>query len=184
MAWAMRDLRLARDDVGARGAHLRRSPALILVVVARPGAARRPRATQKGSVLTLLAMPALWAIFPLMFVNYAPVGGSARRSGPAPIWRDVFGMDADGIGTGHAGDGARDDRRQLRLRPARPDLRHPQMGDLHRQPRLGGLRSSRSGLFPASGVWTATLLMAAAGLFGAVLPADHGPCAAPSSRRT
>lgn len=42
---------------------------------------------QGGSLLTLLRMPALWLIFPLMFVNYAPVG--ALRG----LWIGPYVMD-------------------------------------------------------------------------------------------
>lgn len=42
-----------------------------------------------GSVLTLLKMPALWLIFPLMFVNYAPAG-ALRGLWIGPYVSDVF----------------------------------------------------------------------------------------------
>lgn len=42
-----------------------------------------------GSVLTLLRMPALWLIFPLMFVNYAPAG-ALRGLWIGPYVSDVF----------------------------------------------------------------------------------------------
>ena len=46
-----------------------------------------------GSVLTLLKMPALWLIFPLMFVNYAPAG-ALRGLWIGPYVSDVFGGSA------------------------------------------------------------------------------------------
>ncbi len=52
---------------------------------------------QKGSVLDLLKLPALWAIFPIMFVNYAAAAG-LRGSWAGPFMRDVYGLDATGIG--------------------------------------------------------------------------------------
>lgn len=52
---------------------------------------------QKGSVLDLLRMPALWLIFPMMFVNYAASGG-LRAVWIGPYLRDVHGLDAQSVG--------------------------------------------------------------------------------------
>ena len=54
--------------------------------------------TPKGSLLDILKMPALWLIFPLLMVNYAPAAG-IRGLWAGPYLSDVFGMDAGGIGT-------------------------------------------------------------------------------------
>ncbi len=51
----------------------------------------------KGSLLDILKMPALWLIFPLLMVNYAPAAG-IRGLWAGPFLSDVFGMDAGGIG--------------------------------------------------------------------------------------
>lgn len=51
----------------------------------------------KGSLLDIIKMPALWLIFPLLIVNYAPTAG-IRGLWAGPYLRDVFGMDAGGIG--------------------------------------------------------------------------------------
>lgn len=51
----------------------------------------------KGSLLDIIKMPALWLIFPLLIVNYAPSAG-IRGLWAGPYLRDVFGMDAGGIG--------------------------------------------------------------------------------------
>lgn len=51
----------------------------------------------KGSLFDILKMPALWLIFPLLMVNYAPAAG-IRGLWAGPYLRDVFGMDAGGIG--------------------------------------------------------------------------------------
>ncbi len=51
----------------------------------------------KGSVLDLLKIPALWAILPLMFVNYAAPAG-LRGLWAGPFLKDVYGLDASGIG--------------------------------------------------------------------------------------
>lgn len=53
--------------------------------------------TIKGSLLDLLKLPALWLIFPMMFVNYAPSAG-IRGLWIGPYFTDVFGADAGGIG--------------------------------------------------------------------------------------
>ncbi|HFQ14836.1 MAG TPA: MFS transporter, partial [Rhodobacteraceae bacterium] len=52
---------------------------------------------EKGSVLDLLKIPALWAILPLMFVNYAAPAG-LRGLWAGPFLKDVYGLDASGIG--------------------------------------------------------------------------------------
>ncbi len=52
----------------------------------------------KGSVLDLLKMPALWAIFPIMLVNYMPVAG-IRGLWIGPYLSDVFGSTTTQVGT-------------------------------------------------------------------------------------
>jgi len=52
---------------------------------------------QKGSVLDLLKMPALWLIFPLTFVQYAPAAG-LRGLWIGPYLTDVFDMSATAVG--------------------------------------------------------------------------------------
>lgn len=54
--------------------------------------------TPKGSVLDLLKIKALWLIFPMMFVNYAPAAG-IRGLWAGPYASDVFGADTALIGT-------------------------------------------------------------------------------------
>lgn len=51
-----------------------------------------------GSVLTLLKMPALWLILPLMLVNYAP-SAALRGLWAGPYLTDVFGQTTTQIGT-------------------------------------------------------------------------------------
>ncbi|MEO0402756.1 MAG: MFS transporter [Pseudomonadota bacterium] len=50
-----------------------------------------------GSLLDLLCMPALWLIFPIMFVNYAPIAG-IRGLWIGPYLRDVFALGTPQIG--------------------------------------------------------------------------------------
>lgn len=51
----------------------------------------------KGSVLQLLRMPVIWAILPLMFVNYAP-SGAIRGLWIGPYLSDVYGLNNVQIG--------------------------------------------------------------------------------------
>lgn len=71
--------------------------ALIMVTVDNPPKVEVEEGQSKGSVLDLLKMPALWALFPLMFVNYAAAAG-LRGSWAGPFLRDVYGLDTTGIG--------------------------------------------------------------------------------------
>ncbi|SMR81873.1 Sugar phosphate permease [Aliiroseovarius halocynthiae] len=71
--------------------------ALIMIAVDNPPKATAEDGAQKGSVLDLLKMPALWAIFPIMFVNYTAAAG-LRGSWAGPYLRDVYGLDTTGIG--------------------------------------------------------------------------------------
>ncbi|WP_297773708.1 MFS transporter [uncultured Roseovarius sp.] len=52
---------------------------------------------QRGSVLDLLKMPALWTILPLMFVAYAPAA-ALRGLWAGPYLRDVFALDTGQVG--------------------------------------------------------------------------------------
>jgi predicted MFS family arabinose efflux permease len=70
---------------------------LILLTVRHPAQAQPEGARQKGSVIDLLKIPALWTIFPLMSVNYVAAAG-LRGSWAGPFLRDVYGLDATGIG--------------------------------------------------------------------------------------
>ena len=58
-----------------------------------------PRVEQarQGSVLDLLRLPAMWLIFPLMFVNYAPAAG-LRGLWVGPYLGEVHGAGSAGIG--------------------------------------------------------------------------------------
>jgi MFS family permease len=60
--------------------------------------AREVNASKGGSVLTLLRMPALWLIFPLMFVNYAAAAG-IRGLWVGPYFDDLHGSLSAFIGT-------------------------------------------------------------------------------------
>jgi len=58
----------------------------------------KPEGDLKGSVLDLLKIPALWFIFVIMFVNYAPAAG-IRGLWIAPYLGDVYGAEIGRIGT-------------------------------------------------------------------------------------
>jgi len=141
--------------------------AFILFLVTDP-ARTENHAEQKGSLLTLLAMPALWALFPLMFVNYAPSAG-LRGLWAGPYLSDVFGMDANGIGLVTLAMGIAMIIGNFAYGPL-----DRVFGTRKWVIFTGNLLSAACVLglwaFPASGVWTATLLISAAGLFGASFP--------------
>lgn len=52
---------------------------------------------QKGSLLDLLRLPALWFILPLLFVNYAPAAG-LRGLWLGPFYAEVYGATTSQIG--------------------------------------------------------------------------------------
>lgn len=95
MAWAVEALGWRATMAGLAGTTLLVAFGLWAWVQDPPSAqgAGRP----KGSVLDLLRIPALWAILPLMFVNYTAAAG-LRGLWAGPFLRDVYGLDASGIG--------------------------------------------------------------------------------------
>ena len=68
---------------------------VLLVAMVRDPA--KIETTQQGSVLQLLKMPALWPIFALMLVNYAPAA-ALRGLWAGPYVADVYGADVTTIG--------------------------------------------------------------------------------------
>jgi predicted MFS family arabinose efflux permease len=50
-----------------------------------------------GSLLSVLRMPALWLLMPMMFVNYAPTG-AIRGVWIGPYFTDVFGLGPEQVG--------------------------------------------------------------------------------------
>ncbi|PID36408.1 MAG: MFS transporter [Rhodobacterales bacterium] len=69
--------------------------ALIFLMVKDPPPVKH--AKTEGSLWTLLKMPVLWAILPIMAINYAP-SASLRGSWAGPYLGDVFGLSTTGIG--------------------------------------------------------------------------------------
>ncbi len=95
MAWAVEALGWRVSLAGLSAATLAVAAGLWLWVQDPPSAHEEGGA--RGSVLDLLRIPALWAILPLMFVNYtAPAGLRGLWAGP--FLEDVYGLDPSGIG--------------------------------------------------------------------------------------
>ena len=93
MAWAVETLGWRETLAGLGGVTLAVAVALMVFIKDPPKEENAP----KGSVLDLLRIPALWFIFPLMFVNYAPAAG-IRGLWIGPYLNDVYALNASGIG--------------------------------------------------------------------------------------
>lgn len=93
-------LSAAVDVMGWRGTLWAMAGVTLLVAAAIAAFVRDPeRAAQagRGSVLDVLKIPALWPIFAIMAVAYAPAAG-VRGLWTGPYYTDVFGADAADIG--------------------------------------------------------------------------------------
>ncbi|MDR7124601.1 MFS transporter [Pseudotabrizicola sp. 4114] len=93
-------LSLAVESFGWRGSLWGLAAITALVALAILTLLRDPPRTtggQKGSLLDLLRMPALWPMLIMMAVCYAPAA-SIRGLWVGPLFRDVFGADAARIG--------------------------------------------------------------------------------------
>jgi MFS family permease len=95
LAWAVEAFGWRETMVALAVLTLLVSVALWLVVKDPPKAAS---SGPRGSVLDILKIKALWLIFPMMFVNYAPAAG-LRGLWVGPYGTDVFGADTSMIGT-------------------------------------------------------------------------------------
>lgn len=96
MAWAVETLGWRETMWALAGLSLVLAVLIGLLVKDPPALPHSPEA-RKGSVFTLLAIPAIWAIVPLQIVGYAPAAG-LRGLWAGPYLEDVFGMNASGIG--------------------------------------------------------------------------------------
>ncbi len=165
MAWAVEAFGW-RETMWGLAAITLAVAALIFLVVQDPPPEQHDG--PKGSVLTLLAMPALWMIFPMMFVNYAPSAG-LRGLWAGPYLDDIFGLDSAGIGVVTLGMG---------LAMILGNFAYGPMDRLFGSRKwvvfAGNIISAAFifvlWAFPASGVWTAALLLAAAAFFGSSYP--------------
>ncbi|MBP7000111.1 MFS transporter [Amaricoccus sp.] len=143
---------------------------MLLAVVRDPPPAPAPPAesTAPGGLGALLRTPALWAMAPLVLVNYAPAAG-VRGLWAGPYLRETFGLDADGIGTVTLVMAAAMILGNFAYGPADRLLRTRKWtlvaGNL-----LAGGALILLGLTPDRGVGWATALLAALGFFGASFP--------------
>jgi predicted MFS family arabinose efflux permease len=93
-------LALSTEMIGWRASLVGLSGLSIAVAVGMFFTVRDPvktDGTAKGSVFDLLKLPIMWAVLPLMFVNYAPAG-ALRSLWIGPYLRDVFGLNTAQIG--------------------------------------------------------------------------------------
>ncbi|MCP5037804.1 MAG: MFS transporter [Rhodobacteraceae bacterium] len=95
MAWAVEAMGWRQTMAGLAGVTIIVAAAIWLLVQDPPSA--HSEGSPKGSVLDLLKIPALWAIFPLMFVNYTGPAG-LRGLWAGPLLEDIYHLDASGIG--------------------------------------------------------------------------------------
>ncbi len=121
-----------------------------------------------GSVLSLLALPALWFIFPMMFVNYAAAAG-IRGLWIGPYLGEVFRADTAAIGQATLFMG---------LAMAAGNFAYGPLDRLFRTRKwvvfFGNLAGAATlfalWLNPAGGFWFAILMMALLGLFASSFP--------------
>ena len=93
-------LALATEWIGWRAALVGLAAISSAVAVGLFFTVRDPAPTnsdEKGSVFDLLKLPVMWAILPMMFVNYAP-SGAFRGLWIGPYLSDVFGLSTTEIG--------------------------------------------------------------------------------------
>ncbi len=91
---------LAAEWIGWRASLAGLAVVSVLVAAGLFVTVRDPAPTEgdiKGSVFELLKMPVMWAILPLMLVNYGPAG-TLRGLWIGPYLSDVFGLDTTQIG--------------------------------------------------------------------------------------
>ncbi|MBV1896316.1 MAG: MFS transporter [Rhodobacteraceae bacterium] len=91
---------LAADIIGWRGTLAGLAVLSGLVALGLFFTVRDPAPVQggeKGSLFDLLKMPVIWAILPLMFVNYAPAG-AVRGLWIGPYLSDIYGLSTTQIG--------------------------------------------------------------------------------------
>jgi MFS family permease len=93
MAWAVETFGW-RQTMAGLGAFSAATALLIWLILRDPD---RGPPGPKGSVLDILRIPALWPVFAMMTVAYAPVAG-LRGIWAGPYLADLFGQDGTGIG--------------------------------------------------------------------------------------
>ncbi|MCW8841783.1 MAG: MFS transporter [Rhodobacteraceae bacterium] len=128
----------------------------------------RDAAAQKGSLLDLLKIRALWFIFPVMFVNYMAAAG-IRGLWIGPYLSDIFTMSTGQIGTASLVMGLAMIAGTLTYGPA------DRLFKTRKWVVLGGNLLAAIALFSlaaafSTSAWLSILLMAAIGFFGASFP--------------
>lgn len=124
--------------------------------------------TERGSVLDLLRMPALWLIFPLCFFQYAPAAG-LRGLWVGPYMTEVFAAPAAVVGTVTLVMGAAMIAGTFAYGPLDRIL------GTRKWVVFGGnamalVALTALALLPADSLWRAAALFAAVGFFGASFP--------------
>lgn len=168
MAWAVETFGW-RETLWGLAAITAAVAALVWLLVQDPPQVRAVEGQHKGSVLTLLKMPALWLIIPMQFVNYAPSAG-LRGLWAGPYMSDIFGLDVGGIGLVTLAMGIAMVTGNFLYGPM-----DRVFGTRKWVVLVGNLSSALCifalWLWPQSGVVCATILLAAAGMFGSSFPA-------------
>ena len=164
LAWAVESIGWRGTMWGLAGVTL--LVALLLAVTVRNPA--RPDGHDKGSLLDILRIPAMWPIFLIMFVNYAPAAG-IRGLWIAPYLGDVFGADTLRIGTASLVMGLAMIAGNFIYGPL-DRLFGTRKWVILAGNLLSGLACLSLGVRPAGTEWQAIALMAAIGLFGASFP--------------
>ncbi len=161
LAWAVEALGWRETMWALSGVTLAVSILLAIVVKDPP----KLEGGAKGSVLDLLRIPALWLIFPMMLVNYAPAAG-IRGLWIGPYLQDVFGADVTRIGTATL---------VMGLAMVAGNLIYGPLDRVFGTRKWIVFFGNCGGmaclfllwLIPAQSIWAATALLAAIGFFGA-----------------
>ncbi len=161
LAWAVEAMGW-RETMWAMAAITLAVAGLLMVLVRDPA---RLEGGTRGSFLDLLRIPALWLIFPVMLVNYAPAAG-IRGVWIGPYLQDVFGADVTRIGTATL---------VMGLAMVAGNMIYGPMDRVFGTRKWVVVAGNASGalclgalwLWPTSGEWTVIALMSAIGFFGA-----------------
>ena len=161
LAWAVEAMGW-RETMWVMAAITLAVAALLMALVRDPA---RLEGGTRGSFLDLLRIPALWLIFPVMLVNYAPAAG-IRGLWIGPYLQDVFGADVTRIGTATL---------VMGLAMVAGNMIYGPMDRVFGTRKwvvtggnaMGALCLGALWLWPASGEWAVIALMSAIGFFGA-----------------
>ena len=139
--------------------------ALILWLVTDPAKASTEN---RGTIMDVLRIRALWPIFALLAVNYVP-SAALRGLWAGPYLADVFGSDAAAIGTATMIMAVAMIAGNFAYGPASRVLGTVKWVAFGAN-FLGMLGCAALAVFVSSGFWTATILLAWIGFFGATYP--------------